>query len=517
MSQGNNSLTTVATPIIGIFAFVLALTVWLALPAPPEGLLWDDAWYLWMAEWFSGDESHRDVAFAMLQARQYPPVFPLILRLVGASPGSIQPGVAFNAFAIALSAALCGWLLLNNGVSWVMAVACSLLLSFNIVALTYMSLLISEPVFLLLSTWALILASGQCISVKKWFLIGVVAGLAAATRSLGWALVIALLIHLLQTNQRSMLRGYLPGVIISTAYFMIFSASLPHWFGYSVNFEQFFSNLSFGALLYQVELLFQGWSLLWGSKITGLLAAVLTCSGLLMGLRKGRAETWYILIYSLTVFVWPFGNHAGRFFWALLPAIFLCIANNLKFFQHKKMVIALITLFYTASIIAGLPEGLIRTVDRIVHPPGNGLNYLVRLPEWTRKEDRNTALTELRIFDTLLSDTGRVADLTSSTPFECIYSELPALLSIHTKRAVFSTSWQTLSELVPAEYQCLYYYHVPRLVPDSTAKLRSIIDGYHLVLFQTMDPQDLLGQPVAVFYKLNRGQLNKTEASQESK
>ena len=61
------------------------LAIWMVIPAPPVGFYWDDTWYLLMAEWLSGRADHQELAWAMLQMRQYPPLFSLVLSLSGAT------------------------------------------------------------------------------------------------------------------------------------------------------------------------------------------------------------------------------------------------------------------------------------------------------------------------------------------------------------------------------------------------------------------------------------------------
>ena len=178
----------------GVALALLAVLLWLTLPAAPAGFDWDDTWYLWMAEWFSGRDDHRDVLAAMLQTRQYPPLFPYLLSHVGDLLADVTAGLVLNAVLLCGGAVVTLAWLMHRGMSVIAAVTGSIFIVINPVALSFIPTLMSEPLFIALTSVVLLLASRDSEKWQPWVLAGLLTGLAVATRSAGWALVIALLI-----------------------------------------------------------------------------------------------------------------------------------------------------------------------------------------------------------------------------------------------------------------------------------------------------------------------------------
>lgn len=484
---------------------VFALLAWLTLPAAPPGFQWDDTWYLWMAEWYSGRETYRDIANAMMHARQYPPLFPMMLAAVGVTAGDITPGIVANSLCLALAGAFTSAWLRKEGLNWLVAVSAGLLLVLNPVSLTFIPMLISEPLYLLLSVAALWLASGGPHRAERWLVIGVLAGLAVVTRSAGWPLAIALCIHLFQKRHLALLRGYLPGLVIVVATGLVTKSNLPEAPGY---LEMYRSNVAAMNTAYFVQYgvaAWKGWAELWGSVPAGAAAAMLMLPGMLFGLRNASISAWYVLLYMAMLLAWPFPEHSARFLWALMPALFGCMALTATSVPRFRPGRAVAGTVLVLLFVASLPGGLYRSASMLSNPPGDGLDYLARMPDWARAEDREGARKKLRLLDQLLVDIDRIATATASSRDECIYSEFPALVSINARRASFDPPWISLEQVASHRYSCAYYYMLPGQVANSGPDMQARLGDMHEELFRSAapwNPESTLG----VFYRLSRPQ-----------
>ena len=492
------------TEIVVIASLAVAcfgLLLWLVVPAPPVGFYWDDAWYLMMAEWLSGRSEHRDLAWAMLHVRQYPPGYPTVLAAVGAGLQRPDAGFVVNAVSGALAAfALMLWMRRRERFPMVPTVVAAALLVLNPVALTWLPTLFSEPLFVLLTVAALWLAA--CARTPQgWVLTGVVVGLAIITRSAGIALLIAVALSaaLRQWRQLPWLVLGL-GPALALGYWL--TIDLPSVPRYRASLAELAGDLVHPAYLSaQLAGLARGWSEVWGSAAGGWIALAAVIPGFWVRIRRHCADAWLIPATLLMLIAWPFPGHMARFLWPLMPALLVCAAETARCIAATPLRRAA---SWTIPFIfaLGLYGGAIRTISRVIESPGPPLQTLSRMHEWTRAENPELGTEALQFRHGLLLDMRQVEAETPANA--CVYSEYPALVAVQAKRASLASPWQRLSELTNHPLHCGFYYLVPLALPQTTAEDIERIGEQHDVLFGPPNPQAPSSEkPVGVLFRLN--------------
>lgn len=502
----NPAVSAYFKPGNGLLIFALTcvfcgLAIWMVLPAPPVGFYWDDTWYLLMAEWLSGRPDFQNLAWTMLKMRQYPPLFSFALSLSGATFQEQQVAFIVNALFLGLGSGVAMLWFTREGFSTTTTALAGAFLMFNPVALHWLPTLFSEHLFILLTTLALALASVKRDSILLWLAVGIITGLSVATRSAGWALGPALLASLVLQRRFVPALFFVFGLAMGGSTIPFFTVGLPPVRSYFSEFLVNLGTIGWEYMAQQVKALVAGWLSLWGSRIGALMAAMVVLPGLLIRLRKNRADAWYVVIYLGMLIAWPFPDHAARFLWPLLPA--LLVAGNSTAMRLKGVRFApmMASVVMGIILIASLPGGLVKSLDRLWNPPGSELSELSRMREWTRSSDRQTGAEILQARRQFLEDMERIS---RKEPGDyCIYSELPALVTAQTQRVALVTPWKTLDDLHFPEIQCRFYYMVPGALPDTDTDDVDRFGTVHRELFRSRAAYDPDGvQLLGAFFEL---------------
>lgn len=479
---------------------LMALLLWLVRPAPPVGFYWDDGWYLLMAEWFSGRLEFRELAWNMLHLRQYPPGYPALLAVFGAGLDRPDAGFMINAVGGALAAAATMlWMRRTEGFSLVPALAAAAILVLNPVALTWLPSLFSEHLFILLTVCALWLAV-TASTPRAWVLMGLIVGAAILTRSAGVALLVAVAISLALTDWRRLpwlVLGLVP--VLFLGYWLV--SDLPSVPRYRASLAEMGGNLVDPAYLWaQCVGMAQGWSLMWGSMVGGLLALVVAAPGFVTRFRRRRADAWFLPVSLLMLLAWPFPDHMPRLLWPLMPALLVCAAESIRGFQQPAVRLAMLWAL-PAVLLLGLYGGAVRTVMRSMDPPQAPLQSLSRMYEWTRAEDPALARDALEFRHGLLSDMQRIE--AETPPNACIYSEYPVLVAVQARRASVAAPWNRLADLPNHQLLCEFYYLVPLALPQTSPEDLERTANRHQELFRSANPLDPSSpDPPGILYRL---------------
>jgi hypothetical protein len=477
-----------------VTALLAAVCIWLVLPAAPPGLNWDDTWYIWMAEWYSGRIEFQGVALSMLQARQYPPLFSWLLSMTGDSVVSITSGLVMNALFISTGIGIAMLRMVREGQPLVFATIAGAIVLLNPVAFQFLPTLMSEPLFLLLSTAVLVIMlsgkDGRGILLSA----GVLAGLAVATRSAGWALILALLISMFLQNRRSELLFVVAGVVLAFLFSAWLKAGLPQALSYLDGYRENASKIDVAYLLGQVKGLIAGWVFLWGSSVGGLLAAMLVVPGMFLRLLRHRIDTWYLIVSIGMLVAWPYPDHMGRFLWILMPAFLLSAGTTAGYIFKGKYKTAVGGVSMAVILVFSVPDGAGRVIQRIIDPPAPELNYLSRSAAWTTEADRTDAMMSLRVRHQLLEDMKHIEEI--SPVDQCIHSELSAMVSITARRVSYASRWNSLDNVRPDSLLCRFYYVIPTALPGVSNEDFERFAGQHQELFRSYAPYDDSGETV---------------------
>jgi hypothetical protein len=281
----------------------------------------------------------------------------------------------------------------------------------------------------------------------------------------------------------------------------LFTAGLPPAKGYLDVFMENLGGLGWDYLEQQVSALLEGWLLLWGSAIGAWLAAALVLPGLVIRLGKNHPDAWYVIVYLGMLIAWPFPEHMPRFLWPLLPA-FLVAGNSAAILLREGIYRPIMTSVAMAVILmASIPDGIARSLDRMWNPPVGGLFELSRMPEWTRSDDRQIGLEILQVRRQFLNDMRQISQITPSN--SCIYSEHGSMITAQTQRVGLTSTWETLDDLDFLTIQCRFYYMIPSTLPDTETIDVDKFGTVHRELFRSKAQLGSDGiQILGVFFEL---------------
>jgi len=478
--------------ILTLTAVCCGLSIWMVLPAPPVGFYWDDTWYLLMAEWLSGRPEHRELAWTMLQLRQYPPLFPFALSISGATLEEQQNAFIMNALFLGVGIGVAMIWFTRQGFAPMTTTLAAAFLMFNPVTLYWMPTLFSEHLFILLTTSALALASLRRDWIPLWLVIGITAGLSVATRSAGWALVPAILVSLILQRRFVPVPFFVFGLTMGVLTIPLFMAGLPPARSYLNGFTEVLAGFGGDYMVQQVKALIEGWHSLWGSMIGALIAAVFILPGLVIRLRKYHPDAWFVMFYIGMLIAWPFPEHMSRFLWPMLPAFMVAGNSTAMLFRDVKKQTIIASVATGVILTASIPNGIAKSIERLRNPPGGELFELSRMPEWTRSSNRKIGTEILQARRQFLNDMEQISEITDNS--HCIYSELPSLVTAQTQRVALVSPWKTLDELDFSNIQCPYYYLIPQALPGSDTDKVDRFSTFHRELFRSLAPYDPNGK-----------------------
>lgn len=473
---------------------VFAIAAWMVIPAQPLGLYWDDAWYVLMAEWYSDRPRYAELVWSMLHSRQYPPLFPYLLSFTGNILVSPGPALLLNAFFLAAGAGLCLVWLCREGHATGSAVLLAALVVVNPVALNLLPFLLSEHLFILLTTLTLLLSRCNMKSPYLWLLLGTLSALCVATRSSGWMLIPAFLIPMMANREALRAAFFIPGVIAGLLVIVYLRAGLPHSPGYLAIFMTRFDTLGLDIFVTQLRALAGAWLELWGVLPAALLALVFVVPGLILRLKNHCVDAWYCVLSVTLILAWPFPEQYTRLLWVLLPVFLLAIHSTINFvtnpaYQHRLALVLSIFLF-----AINVPDGAGRSIKRLLTPPSGELTTLSRMPEWTRMASRERAEMTLRVTRQMLEDMKKIKNTVNNRA--CIYSDWPSIVTMHTQLPSYTPDWRPGEEMKNNHFRCPYYYLVPGTWPKNSQQDFETFAASHGEIFRSLSPDREAIQPV---------------------
>lgn len=339
----NEAATPQAVPFAHVFVvFLLPFAVllpwlWWVLDALPAlGTFSDSIDYLVLSEYYSRyfrDEVPR-YAVAFFGQSRFPPLFPLALAVVDASPLNLEPALILGgAFAMLAALATAAWYLTEIRPTWV---AGMLLLVGAAAAAPMLQLLnpVSEPFMQLLLMPAFMLAARQPRPSSSLIVLAALVGVIPLARMAGVALVAAFIVWLLRRDDLGW-RQRLPYAAIAAfpaAAWLAYRSLLPIEESYVAALSADRVLEAFGGwagLLSQPLNLLRGLAtvidplpgpLAW---VAATLVVALAMFALPSRLRSNSLDAWYTLAYAGLVLVWPYPAEATRLMLALMPVLLL--------------------------------------------------------------------------------------------------------------------------------------------------------------------------------------------------
>jgi|GEM_PF-4692692 len=310
------------------------------------GYLSDDAIYLLMAEMFSPWHHATGLVFEMLrQEHHFPPLYPVMLGLLGADSQTPALAAAVSTALLILAVAAFGtWIYRDSG-KRLAAVGLPLLFAVLPGTIIFTQGLWSEFLFMAFFYGALALIADRQPEPGHWLACSLFIALTAVTRAVGVALIAGYGLYLfLQRPRRWLL------------YLLVAALPFVYWVGF-INIRAvdhgYFGVLlqalaggdhAGGALFHDLAAkaatLYGAWRwqfLVGGGRAGGpLIDAILillllaALAGFCRRLYHRRLDALCLVFYGITVLLWPFSalNFESRFLFPLMPLLLFYIVNG---------------------------------------------------------------------------------------------------------------------------------------------------------------------------------------------
>jgi len=433
--------------LIGIAAFYIWFA-WLPVFAVLGG---DDAAYLAMAAHFSPFSSLHDraVTTEIMRASVFPPLFPAILALLGADIQHVEfAHLISTLLLIAAFIVFAAWVWAETKSSIEVLLLTALVAALPVTILQSVRIL-SENLYLLLSLLTFWSISRTQRSASWWDVAACAAGLAAITRSVGMALVLAFIGYVVISRNNRAWRLALIAIAPPLLWM-----SVKWLFGYGANYTRNFWEIArafegepgrewlLEKAASQLRAIWNGWVSCFdpGPSVLTLIVAstigVICFAGLIVRLKQRHIDAIYVLIYLLVILIWPFPEEARRFMFVVTPILLLYGFQFLKFVATRlssELIAQSLRYAYIAVVVLIIIPPLGFIVQRTIHPDASVLRFSTH---WYKHEDfsasRLLAEDELR-FIASIKRVGKTVP-----PGECVYEIRPISLMLLANRAAYS-------------------------------------------------------------------------------
>ena len=409
----------------------------------------DSSVYMLAARYFSPFWPSSPVFAEFAKNMAYPPLFPLLIGLLG---GSLLAGHLLVIVTL-LAGILClyAWLRLEGLAAATSACAC---LVFALMPGTYLQALNiwTENPYLFLSLLAIVLETraemaGSNRPALRW-------GASIATAAAGLIRAAALPLMCAHTIRLAIIRPRHWGALI-TAIWAPFALWVtwgkfhrPPGLGYAAQWASSYAHDPIGTMIHQIgteiTLVLRSWAQAWladgsgGSLHYVILAAGATCGlGCLWRLAKLRFDALYVALYAILLLVWPFPAEARRLSYVLIPPLLvqgLLLLHGLGRKRRESGKALFPALLLGALAVAILPS-LILTLHRFNEPLLPELAAARHIEDWYG-DDSEKASNSARSFTLILGDLHHTEELVPDS--ECIFAIKPSVISLYLDRLSYT-------------------------------------------------------------------------------
>jgi len=451
VSDFQNSKNIKFTYLLFFFSFFLAYLFYYSITFNDQlaGFNSDDAVYLLLSDLYSFKTAGYENLYELLRTTSYfPPLYPIVLALFGVDSGN--PALATNiTVAIQLIALFFSafWIYkkTNNIYVSLASVIIFLILPGSLI---FSQELWSEHLFMFLLYWCLIIINYKKINIKHWLSIAALIALATFTRSIGIALIIALILFLFVNRIRFAII-YSGISLIPFIFWNIIRESYFDRSSYLDTFLSTISNLSFYQIfelfIKKITVLYQSILWLFSSIQTNLLHQFITNLFLLFFLtlilielldrsKKFKFDAFFLIAYLAILFVWPYDSvyFVSRFLYPLFPLLVFYFINRYTLYitRYKCSLVTHILLF-GVILISILPSSY-QFLSRAYADVETELMPFRRDRQWLMTDDVEIAKILINnSYFTIKS----LKEMQSIVPVnECIYSIQAPIIMLHAKR-----------------------------------------------------------------------------------
>jgi len=444
-----------AALISALFAAVVVLFAW----QPGLASLADDSVsYLVMAQVFSPwQAASPPVAEAFAQEAFYPPLYPLLLALLGAAHDIARAQVV-----TALLLAACLPLVYLLGTRWLgdrwaaagAAAVTALLPSLWI----HVKGTLSEPLFALVLLATLCLVEVEQDRQKRRLPLALAMAALVLTRTVGLVVVAAYAACVLARRDRTRARALLP-VLAAVAAYGVWVLVRPAQtsdvnMGIALEHVRTLSAEAFaGILARQANSIAEAWTgallLFWveGRPVRVVLAGavgVLALTGLTLRFMARKPDAWMSAAYLATFLVWPFHDQMTRFLFPVLPVLLLYAfwvpaAGMRRLRRPAAPAYALLAVLIASLAAPGLA---------FIHQRAQAEGPYVEMTDWYRRPDLDDARRRAAVHLDLLADMQAIRALTM--PEDRVMWVAPSYIALLANRRGVAAP---PAELAPAAYR----------------------------------------------------------------
>ena len=470
--MGSNDVLARSVMVAGAL-LIAAFYTYLGLHNPYVGFLADDALYLLMADIYSPyHDALLPVYSHVRDHSQLPPLFPLLLGLLGAGTDNLAAArICVAGFMIGAHVLFYLWLR-SGAIPRRHALPIFVLQALLPITLIYSVDLWSEGLYLCYTFLALLAfryAEKMRFTMVSCLAVGIVVGCAIATRTVGFALVPAMLLLCYRSNIKSAL---LMGA--SLVLFLLLIAQLDMGdmgVSYSDLLRSGFGEEPFATVIIHLgSAATAAWNAFaydlfqWrepgigqGVILAGLLG--LAIIGLAASMQHAPYAVIYLSGYCAIIALWPFPEIMNRLVFTILPLWFyfayqgvVVASARLKLKNDTGPILLIAAIFVLAApSLLGSARQLIRTF------PNKAFESFRTTRYWIDATRERSGMKELRYLKTL---SNAAADVTRHVPaHECIHTVVPNIILAKSKRI----AWLPLSEAAIRAGdlgRCRYYFSI---------------------------------------------------------
>lgn len=408
----------------------------------------DSSVYMLAARYFSPFWASSPVFGEFAKSMAYPPLFPVLIGMLG---GSMLAGHLLVVASL-LAAILCLYAWLRSEGLGPCASGCACLI-FALMPGTYLQALNiwSENLYLFLSLLAIAIESrAETASPDRpslWWSAAAAVAAASLVRAAALPLLAAFAMRLLIIRPRGW-RSLIVACGIPFASWTVWG-KLHQSIGndYISQWTASYAHDPIGTMAVQVtteaSLVLRGWVESWlgetGSNslfYLSLAAGGLGLVGWLRRLTQFKFDAFYVLLYSSLLLVWPFPAEARRLSYVLIPIL---VAQGLLLFRpcresSKSLPRLLLPLWLGALTIAVLPS-LILTLHRFNEALPPELIGARHIESWYA-EDRQQAIDSSRSLTTILANLREIGGFVPRDG--CIFAIKPSVVSLYSDRSTYA-------------------------------------------------------------------------------
>ena len=433
----NLQLTPISLLSLSIITVTYYIWTWSPLLAQFGG---DNAIYFLSANYLSPYSEPFSVSANIYNNSKYPPLFPLMLGLLGGGDSILVAHIITTTFLLLAILIFYKWMLVlkfNN------VHASFLIIVFSIIPGTYFQALSihSESIYLLFTLLAILFVElyRKNQNIGHIILASVFISCAFMSRSAGVVLVLAFIVYIIINNINrkllltiiSVLPGFLWGVFYKKSE-SSYSAELIN--NYSI------SNMTslFQKLGVQLEHIQDAWYSTFTQGEFGYpllnIFAFICFIGVSVRLYNKKLDGIYVALYLLMISVWPYPSESKRLLFPIIPLLIVQSSLLIKLFSYKKILNKDIhignILLESLLLIIMLPT-LFLTINRF------NLNISGELEEYKRTNDWYEENTTIAIINAGMYEAitkGLIDSMNYVPKDQCVYNIKPSITSLYMYR-----------------------------------------------------------------------------------